>query len=64
MEEPKTIYCPSCGQKVGVWDGRSTINYISVCIKCNKRVIYHVDTGEVEIKSRPKRVCVSGVTFV
>lgn len=61
---PKTIYCPKCGRKVGTWDGRSTINVIFRCRKCNKRIVYHVDTGEVERKDIPKRNCSSGKTFL
>ena len=52
----KTIYCPKCGRKVGVYDGRSK--------NCNKRIVYHVDTGETEIKNIPKRNCSSGITFI
>lgn len=63
MAEPKTIYCPNCGRKVGTYDRRSTMNYISNCRKCNKRVVYHVDTGETEIKDIPPRNCISGMRF-
>lgn len=64
MSEPKTIYCPSCGRKVATYDGRSTINCISRCRNCNKRVVYYVDTGETEIKPLPERTCSSGMTFI
>lgn len=64
MSKPQTIYCPSCGRKVGTCDGRSTINYIARCRNCNKRVIYHVDTGETEIKPLPIRNYSSGMTFI
>ena len=60
--EEKKIYCPKCGRKVGTHDGRSTIN--NRCKKCNIRIVYHVDTGETEIKNIPKRNCSSGMTFV
>lgn len=63
MFEQKTIYCQRCGRKVGTYDGRSTINRIFSCRKCNKRVIYHVDTGETEIKDVLPRNCSSGMTF-
>ena len=63
MAEPKTIYCPNCGRKVGMYDGRSTINFITNCRKCYKRVIYHVDTKKTEIKDIPPRNCSSGLTF-
>lgn len=63
MAEPKTIYCPSCGRKVGTYDGRSTINHIEKCNKCNKLVIYYIDTGKVKIKNIPAKNCSSGMTF-
>lgn len=63
MAEPKTIYCPCCGRKTGVYDGKSTINYASNCKKCKKRVVYHVDTGETEIKPIPPRTTSSGMSF-
>ena len=59
--EEKKIYCPKCGR---THDARSTINKICRCKKCNKRIVYHVDTGETEIKNIPKRNCSSGMTFV
>lgn len=58
-----TIYCPKCKRKLGTHDGRSTIPKIIDCEKCQKRVVYHVDSGETEIKDIPQRNCSSGVTF-
>ena len=58
-----TIYCPKCKRKLGTHDGRSTIPKIIDCRKCNKRVVYHVESGETEIKDIPQRNCSSGVTF-
>ena len=63
MAEPKTIYCPNCGRKVGIWDGRSTINHMSKCKKCKKLVIYRVDTGNTEIKNIPQRTTSGGIRF-
>lgn len=63
MVEPKTIYCPRCGRKAATYDGRSTINVIARCKKCQKRVVYHIDTGETEIKPIPPRTTSSGMTF-
>lgn len=63
MAEPKTIYCPKCGRKVSVWDGKTSIHVIANCKKCRKRVIYRTDTGETEIKKIPPRNCSSGMTF-
>ena len=60
----KTIYCPKCGRKCGTYDGRSTIDKVCRCKKCNKRIVYHVDTGEVERKNIHERNCSSGMIFV
>lgn len=61
--EPKIIYCPKCGRKVCIWDRKSTIHPIAKCKKCNKLVVYRIDTGETEMKPIPKRNCSSGLTF-
>lgn len=62
--KPVKIFCPQCNSHVGTWDGRSTSNYIARCNKCMKRVVYHVDTGETELKEFPKRNTSSGMTFM
>ena len=36
MAEQKTIYCPKCGRKVGIWDGKSTMDLYFRCKKCKK----------------------------
>ena len=64
MTEPKTIYCPQCGRRVGKYDGKSSINLVMKCRKCNKRVVYQIDTGKKEIKAIPKRSCSSGLRFI
>lgn len=61
--KPIKIFCPQCNSYVGTWDGRSTSNYIARCNKCRKRVVYHVDSGGVELKPLPPRTCGSGLTF-
>ena len=63
MAEKKTICCPRCGRKIGVWDGRSTINLVLRCKKCKKQVIYHVDSEALEIKKLPQRNTSSGMSF-
>lgn len=63
MKKPKTIYCPQCGRAIIHYDGRSTINLIANCKKCRKRIVYHVDSGETEVKPIPDRNCSSGMTF-
>lgn len=61
---PKIIYCPKCGRKCGTYDGKSTIDKVCRCKKCNKRIVYHVNTGEIERKDIPERNCSSGMIFV
>lgn len=63
MTEPKTIYCPRCGRKVAVWDGRFSMNISVNCKKCRKRVVYHVDTGTTELKKIVQRTTSSGMMF-
>ena len=63
MAEPKTIYCPKCGRKVATWDGRSTINILVKCKKCNKLVVYDVESEEVKIKAITQRTTSSGMRF-
>lgn len=64
VNKPKIVYCPKCKRKVATWDGRSTIDVIVNCRKCNKRVIYRVATGETEIKIIPARGSSSGITIL
>lgn len=62
--KPKDIICPSCGQKAGTWDGRSTTDRMVKCEKCRKSVIYRTATRETENRPLPKRNCSSGMAFV
>ena len=57
------IYCPKSGRKVGSYDGKSQMNKSMACRKCNKLVVFHVDTGETELKQIPKRTQSSGMRF-
>lgn len=63
MAEPKTIYCPGCGRKAGIWDGRSTINHIAKCNKCKKLVVYEIDSEKTILKDLPERSQSSGMRF-
>lgn len=60
--KPKIIYCPQCKKKVGTYDGRSTINLIIDCGRCQKRIVYYVNADEIEVKPMPPRNCSSGLT--
>lgn len=62
MREPVKVYC-SCGRRVGTWDGKSKINVVCKCNKCNKRVVYYVDNGVTVIKDQPPRKTSSGANF-
>ena len=63
MAGPKTIYCPKCGRKVAIWDGRSTNNISVKCKKCNKLVVYDVENEKAEVKEIPQRTTSSGMRF-
>lgn len=63
MAEPKKIYCPNCGHKVGTYDGRSTINVLAKCKKCKKLVVYNIENEKTEIKEIPQRETSSGMRF-
>ncbi len=59
----KELYCPQCNSIVGRYSTKSKMNYITRCKTCKKRIIYHFDTGEIEIKPLPQRGCSSGLTY-
>lgn len=61
--EKKPIYCPLCNRKVATWNKKSKMDIISKCRKCNKRVIFRVESQEIEIKNIPPRSQSSGVNF-
>mgnify|MGYP002518705790 CR=1 FL=1 len=63
VEKLKIIYCPKCGRRVATWDGKTSINPIGHCRKCNKRVVFIVETQETIIKDVPIRATSSGKTF-
>ena len=63
MPNPKVMYCSKCKKRVGAWDGKSTIDVICKCTRCNKRIIYHVASGVTETKELPPRTSSSGVNF-
>lgn len=62
-EAVKTIYCPRCNRKVATWDGKSSINPIGKCKKCNWLIIYDLNREELRIKDVPDRATSSGLTF-
>lgn len=61
---PRTIICPKCGRKVGMYDGRSTINPERKCEKCKKVVVYDVETCKSTLKPLPGRMSASGMRFI
>ena len=63
MAKIKIIYCPKCNRKVTKWDGKSSINPVAKCQKCNKLVVYDIKTEEVKRKIVPERTTSSGMRF-
>lgn len=63
MAETKIIYCPRCNRKVTSYDGRSKINPLGRCKKCNKQIIYDIQTSEIKLMDIPPRTTSSGLTF-
>lgn len=63
MAEPKTIYCPMCKRRVTQWDGKSTINPLAKCRKCDVMVIYDIQNENTKITDKPVRNQSSGLTF-
>lgn len=63
MAEPKTIYCPRCGRSACRYDGKQEANPMAKCKKCNRLVVYRVDTGETVLKDLPERTQGSGMRF-
>lgn len=63
MAEPKTIYCPMCKRRVTQWDGKSTINPLARCRKCNVMVIYDIQNENTKITDKPVRNQSIGLTF-
>lgn len=56
----RDVLCPKCGKKVATYDGRSTMNVLTRCTKCRKRVIFHVDTKQTTISNIPPSNTSSG----
>ena len=63
MAKKKLIHCPKCSSNVATWDGKSTMNVVATCNYCRKRIVYHVDTKQIEIKNIPPRSTSSGMRF-
>lgn len=63
MNNTKIVYCPLCWGRVASYDGKSKINPIVDCKKCNVRVIYDIEKDKTEVKKIPYRETSSGKTF-
>lgn len=63
MRKPQIVYCPKCKNRVARFYGKASVNIVARCSKCKKRIIYHVDTGETEMKELPPRTTSSGIEF-
>lgn len=60
----KTIYCPKCNRKVGIYDGKSMIDKEYGCHKCKKMVILRTEDMTIETAPWPKRTSASGMTYL
>lgn len=58
------VLCPKCSKKIGSANIRVKGIQFYNCRTCNKRIWYHGDTGECEVKEMPQRQSSSGITFV
>lgn len=61
--QPVTIYCITCGRKVGMHDGRGTLTINYKCKKCNKLIQYNPRSCKTAIKNIPQRKSASGLRF-
>lgn len=60
---PVNVYCPICTSKVGVYDGKSSINLVTRCKHCRKQIVYNIKTKEISVRPLPERTTSSGMTF-
>ena len=57
------IICPQCGNKIGTYDGKETINKRIRCKRCGKTVLFDVSTGDMKIVPRKQRTSLGGKRF-
>lgn len=57
------IVCPICKEKIGIYDGLSTINPVAKCRNCNKLVVYDIEDGRCRLERVPERMSGSGMRF-
>lgn len=63
MNNTKIVYCPLCWGRVTSYDGKSKINPLARCRKCNVMVIYDIQNEKTKIMDKPVRNQSSGLTF-
>lgn len=63
MAEPKIIYCPKCKRKVFSIYGKTTMQAMGICKKCNKAIHYDPNTEIIKVDKVPPRATSSGMTF-
>lgn len=61
--EKEPIYCPMCYEKIGMWDGKASIEQRRCCHKCKSMIAFDPKTKKERIMPIPKRTCSSGMTF-
>lgn len=59
----KNIFCPSCGQKMFNYDGKSTMTVDRLCKNCNMIVVYNPNTNKTKIMKPYQRATSSGKRF-
>ncbi len=55
-----TIYCPSCGRKSMIYDGKATMPKSKECKKCKKIVVYNPLNGTTKLFDKKQRQTSSG----
>ena len=61
IRKAKPIHCPKCNKKVAMYDGRRTTTQLAKCKKCDRLVVYDVDTDTTKTAKIPERGCSSGM---
>jgi hypothetical protein len=59
----KIIYCPKCGRKAALYDGKSSMTMKIKCRNCSRLVVYDAIKDEVGQENMPERTTGSGLRF-
>lgn len=58
------VLCPKCNKKIGSANPKVKGVQFYNCRNCQKRIWYHADSGECEVKDLPMRATSSGKIFI